>query len=58
MKDLQFLTPHEVAKLLRTHEQTVRDWLNNKTLVGYKFAGSWRIEQKDLLKFIAASRNA
>jgi len=39
-----WLTPLEVAALLRVHPRTVRNWLRTQQLVGVKIGASWRID--------------
>ena len=54
MEDL--LTVEEVAQRLRVSKDTVWRWIRNKELTGVRVAGSWRIYQSDLKKFIEAQR--
>jgi excisionase family DNA binding protein len=47
-------TVPEVAKLLRLHEQTIRDYLRKGLLKGYRPGGTkagWRIPASELERF-------
>jgi len=39
-----WLTPLEVAALLRVHPRTVRNWLRTQQLAGVKIGANWRID--------------
>lgn len=54
MEDL--LTVEEVAQKLHVSKATVWRWLRNKEIPGYRIAGSWRISQSDLQKFVESQR--
>lgn len=52
----QLLTPEEAADRLQVSLSTVKRWLRNGQLEGLKPGGKvWRIEEKTLEQFIAAS---
>lgn len=46
-----FLTPKEVAELLKLHEDTVFHLLQTGKLLGAKIGGSWRIRRSDIDAF-------
>ncbi len=51
MKEL--LTPEEVSKLLKVDPATVRAWLRDGKLEGYKLAGGrWRISEEQLEAYL------
>jgi excisionase family DNA binding protein len=48
MTTTEYLTPQEVAKILKVHENTVWRWLKAGTLKGAKIGDSWRVLRSDL----------
>ncbi len=52
----KFLTVKEVAKKLRVSERSVFRYIHNSKLKASK-VGYWRIEEKDLKKFIKDNLN-
>ena len=50
-----WLTVPEIARRLRVHPQTVREWLRTGALKGYSFGKrtGWRIRERDLEAFLA-----
>lgn len=52
-----FLTPRDVACVLRVKETTIREWLRKGNLTGYKLPGGWRVRAGDLLDFIERFRS-
>ena len=48
----ELMTTAEVAKVLRVHEETVREKLRHGTLKGIKIGTVWRIKREDLDKFL------
>ena len=51
------IKPTEAAELLRVTPRTVRNWLIEGQLVGYRLsARAWRISRRDLADFIDANR--
>lgn len=55
MTEDTLLTVHEVADRLRMHPVTVRNWLREGRLRGYRFGSDkmgWRVKQSDLEQFI------
>lgn len=59
-RDETFLTVAEIAELLKVHEQTVRDWLNDGDLEGIAFGGrtGWRVTERALQEFLDRRREA
>lgn len=53
---LNFLTVGETARILRKKDATIRTWLRNGILPGYKFPGGWRVRVGDLQEFIESYR--
>jgi len=59
MADERLLTVPEVAERLRVSEFTVRVWLRQRKLTGYRPGGTkagWRVRESDLEQFIEAGR--
>jgi len=48
----EIYTPEEVAKKLKVSEQTVRRYLRENKIKGFKIGNNWRIKENDLLAFI------
>ena len=44
----KWLTPDEVAEIIRVSGKTVREWLRKGTLKGVKIGKIWRIREDDL----------
>lgn len=60
MTDDLLLTVHEVAERLRMHPVTVRNWLREGRLRGYRFGSDkmgWRVKASDLDTFIESMAN-
>ena len=51
-----FLTPQEVAKLLRVSVYTVRRWIKDGNLPAYKVGRGWRISESDLGTWLIQQR--
>jgi excisionase family DNA binding protein len=51
MKD-SYLTPQEVARRLHLNEQTVRRYLREGQLGGYRLGNRWLITDADVLRFL------
>ncbi len=47
-----FLTPQEVADLLRVSVYTVRRWIKEGDLPAYKVGRGWRISEPDLGRWL------
>jgi len=47
-----YLTPQEVAKMLKVSRLTVYRWIDEGKLKAKKFAGTVRIKREDLESFI------
>ena len=58
MAEDRFLTPNEIAEILKVKTVTVRSWLNNDEhpLNGAKMGKLWRIEKGDLEKYIQGQK--
>lgn len=55
-EDLDFLTVEEVARQLRVSPKTVRAWLGQGRLYGFKLTPKvWRIRREDFHAFVTAS---
>jgi len=50
------LTLKEVAERLKLHPNTLRRYAKEGKLPAMKFGRVWRIEEKDLVKFISESK--
>ena len=48
----EIYTPDEIAEKLKISEQTVRKYLRQEKIKGFKLGNSWRVKEKDLLEFI------
>jgi excisionase family DNA binding protein len=44
----EYLTPEEVAGILKVHYNTVYTWLATGKIKGIKIGGVWRIRKEDL----------
>jgi excisionase family DNA binding protein len=53
----QFYTISDVANLLQTKEATVRKYLRENKLKGYKVGKFWRIKEIDLENFMSQFSN-
>jgi excisionase family DNA binding protein len=53
----QFYTITDVANLLQTKEATVRKYLRENKLKGYKVGKFWRIKEIDLENFMSQFSN-
>lgn len=51
------LTVHEVAELLKISDDTVREWIHDRSLRAIKFGREWRIVVRDLESFLIARAN-
>jgi len=49
-----FLTTHDVARLLKVSETTVRGWIHDNDLRAVKLGREFRIAAKDLEAFVNA----
>jgi excisionase family DNA binding protein len=45
----KYLTPEEVAKVLRVDRRTVYRWLRKGKIPAVKFGGTWRVPETALL---------
>jgi excisionase family DNA binding protein len=55
-EDLDFLTVEEVARQLRVSPKTVRAWLGQGRMHGFKLTPKvWRIRRKDFHDFVTAA---
>jgi len=48
----EIYTPEEVAKKLKVSEQTIRRYLREEKIEGFKIGNNWRIKEQSFLKFI------
>lgn len=48
----EIYTPDEIALKLKISEQTVRRYLRQDKIKGFKLGNNWRVKEKDLLEFI------
>lgn len=51
-----FVTPSEVAALLRVDPRTVRNWIHGGDLRACRFGSQWRVERLELEAFIRRHR--
>ncbi|NLS79759.1 MAG: helix-turn-helix domain-containing protein [Chloroflexi bacterium] len=56
VKKDSFLTPEEVADLLKVSIYTVRRWINRQTLPAYKVGRGWRIEASEFESWLSENR--
>jgi excisionase family DNA binding protein len=54
--EARFLKVEDIARDLDVKEDTVREWLRKKLLVGYKFGKEYRIKREDYEAFLAQRR--
>jgi excisionase family DNA binding protein len=53
----ELLTPEEVSKLLKVDPATVRTWLRDGKLEGFKLAGGgWRISEEQIEAYLQDRR--
>ena len=52
----ELLTPDEVGARLKITTQTVKDWLREGKIKGFKMGRLWRIKEEDLEAFIAETQ--
>lgn len=48
----EIYTPDEIAEKIKVSEQTVRRYLRDGKLEGFKIGNNWRITEKNFLEFI------
>lgn len=53
-----FLTPQEVAHLLRVSVYTVRRWIKEGQLPAYKVGRGWRIGEADIEQWLRRHQSA
>lgn len=51
-----FMTPGEVADLLKVSIYTVRRWINQQAIPAYKVGRGWRIETRELEEWLKENR--
>ena len=56
LKKEAFLTPEEVADLLKVSIYTVRRWINRQTLPAYKVGRGWRIAAAEFASWLSGNR--
>ncbi len=56
MEHQSFLTPQEVADLLRVSVYTVRRWIKEGDLPAYKVGRGWRISEPDLGRWLGRNQ--
>ena len=56
---MQWLTAEEVAQRLRVSSWTVRRWLRDKEIEGFRLSdrAGWRISEESLARFVASRSN-
>ena len=54
----EIYTPNEVAKKLKVSEQTIRRYLREGKLEGFKIGNNWRIKEQSFLEFIENKTSA
>jgi len=52
MPETEYLTPEEIANILKVHARTVRNWLVTGELKGIHLKRLWRIPKSEFEKFI------
>ena len=53
-----FMTPEEVANLLRVSIYTIRRWINQQAIPAYKIGRGWRIEAREFEYWLEGNRRA
>lgn len=48
----RLLTVREIAAYCQVNDKTVRRWIEAKELAAFKLGRQWRIEEKDLRRFL------
>lgn len=48
----QVFTPDEVAEILKIHPQTIRKWINEGKIRGFKVGAHWRVTGQQITDFI------
>lgn len=48
----EIYTPEEIAEKLKVSEQTIRRYLREEKIEGFKIGNNWRIKEKCFLEFI------
>ncbi|SDD21477.1 helix-turn-helix domain-containing protein [Halanaerobium congolense] len=48
----EIYTPEEIAEKLKVSEQTIRRYLREEKMEGFKIGNNWRIKEKSFLEFI------
>lgn len=56
MNENELLTVKEVAKEVKVHEETVRNWIRKKGLTAIDIGGEYRIYREDLNNFLKQKR--
>ncbi|MFN8482969.1 MAG: helix-turn-helix domain-containing protein [Anaerolineae bacterium] len=56
MDSQEYLTPKEVAQLLKVHEETIRRYLRSGELPAVKLRGVYRVKREDLDEFLKKHR--
>jgi len=54
----KLLTLKEVCERLRLHENTVREYIKEGKITAIKFDRVWRVDEKDLERFIKTRKQA
>lgn len=49
-----FMTTHEIAKLFKVHEATVRTWIHKRKLWAIRVGREFRVAGRDLEAFVTA----
>ncbi len=52
-----FMTPEEVADLLKVSIYTVRRWINQQAIPAYKVGRGWRIETAEFERWLRDNRH-
>lgn len=53
----EFLTPREIAQMLKIPEDSVTRLLRIGEIPGYKIGGSWRVDRQDFQQYLAEKKN-
>jgi len=57
MKQMEMLTPNEIAKILKLHPFTVTRLAREKKIPGFKVGGVWRFRKDRFEKWVEARTN-
>jgi len=57
LEEERYLTSLEVSIRLHLDHETIKRWIRNKELPGYKFGRHWRVRRDDYFEFVRKRKN-